>query len=368
MAKRSNGEGSIRKLPSGSWRAEIMDGFTAEGKRNIVRFSGKTKAEVLEKLREHQRRIDLNVHLDKNIGFSSWADMWYADYETQVQPSTYAGYKYTLKLLKKHFGQTPICNILPIHVNRYTDKLVEQGYSVSQLRKCRAMMIQIFYAAEDNGLIVKNPAVRAKKIRKKDKLPTQNHRKKDAFTDEEIVRLNHDLPEDLIGNGTRAMLGTGMRVQELLALTRDDIAADGATVKINKAIEMVNGQPQLDVPKSECSYRVIPVPTQYRKALVFLRENGGVDRIYQPGDKLYYGVGSFRRRYYTALKKIEGVRMLTPHCCRHTYATQLEMKGVPLQMIAKLMGHASVETTGEYLHTNFETLLDAVSVLNKEES
>lgn len=364
MAKRANGEGSIRKLPSGSWRAEIMDGFTDAGKRNIVRFTGKTKAEVQEKLREHQRLIDLNVHLDKNIDFSTWADTWYEDYKSQVQPSTYAGYKYTLKLLKKHFGQTPICSILPIHVNRFTDRLVEQGYSISQLRKCRAMLIQIFYAAEDNGLIVKNPAVRAKKIRKKDKHPAQNNHKKDAFTDEEIIRLNHGLPEDLIGNGTRAMLGTGMRVQELLALTKEDIAEDGSTVEISKAIEMVNGKPQLDVPKSECSYRTIPVPNLYRKALIFLRENSGEDRIYQPGDKPYYGVGSFRRRYYTALKKIEGVRMLTPHCCRHTYATQLEKKRVPLQMIATLMGHASAEVTGEYLHTNIETLTDAVSVLN----
>lgn len=71
MAKRANGEGSIRKRPNGTWRAEIMDGFTDMGKRKIVRFSGKTKAEVQEKLREHQRLIDLNVHLDKNIDFST---------------------------------------------------------------------------------------------------------------------------------------------------------------------------------------------------------------------------------------------------------------------------------------------------------
>ncbi len=363
MAKRANGEGSIRKLPSGAWRAEIMDGYTDEGKRNIVRFSEKTRAEVLDKLHEHQRRIAQNVHLDKNIGFSTWADAWYADYESQVQPSTYAGYKYTLAILKKHFGETPVCRILPIHINHFTDELVKQGYSVSLLKKCRAMLVQIFCAADDNGLIVRNPAVRAKKIRK-DKRPAEFKHKKDAFTDEEIARLNSGLPGDLIGNGTRAMLGTGMRVQELLALAKEDIAADGSTVEINKAIEMVDGQPRLDVPKSERSFRTIPVPAQYRGSLIYLRENGGADRIYQPGNKPYYGVGSFRRRYFTALSKIEGVRTLTPHCCRHTYATQLEMRGVPLQMIAKLMGHASVETTGEYLHTSLDTLTEAVAVLN----
>lgn len=243
---------------------------------------------------------------------------------------------------------------------------MEKGYSLSQIRKCRAMLIQIFYAAEDNGLIVKNPAVRAKKIRKKDKRLAKAVHVKDSFSEHEIRCLCQELPHDLIGEGTRAMLGTGMRLQELLALTSEDIAEDGSSVRINKAIEMVDGQPQLDVPKSELSNRSIPVSVEYRKALLFLRGNGGPDRIYQPGRQPYYGVGSFRRRYYTALKHISGVRRLSPHCCRHTYATVLEKRGVPLQVIAKLMGHASVETTGVYLHTDMDTLTNAVSVLDEE--
>ena len=48
--KRSNGEGCIRKTKSGSWRGEIMDGYTPEGKRHIVRFTAKTRAGVLDKL------------------------------------------------------------------------------------------------------------------------------------------------------------------------------------------------------------------------------------------------------------------------------------------------------------------------------
>ena len=130
--------------------------------------------------------------------------------------------------------------------------------------------------------------------------------------------------------------------------------------------EMVDGKPHLDVTKSELSTRIIPVPPDYRHSFVFLRENGGRDRIFQPGKNPYYGVGSFRRRYYTALRKVEGVRELSPHCCRHTYATQLEKRGVPLQIIARLMGHARVETTGEYLHTSLDTLTNAIAVFDGE--
>lgn len=201
-------------------------------------------------------------------------------------------------------------------------------------------------------------------MRKKRQLGKVEAKRKDAFTDEEILLLNRDLPDDLIGHSIRAMLGTGLRVQELIALTRDDIAEDGSSVDVNKAIEMVDGTPHLDVTKSELSNRVVPVPTSRRPSFVFLREHGGPDRIFQPGDKPYYGVGSFRRRYYTALKKVEGVHSLTPHCRRHTYATQLEKNGVPLQIIARLMGHARLETTGVYLHTKSDTFAAAVDVLN----
>lgn len=363
MGKRSNGDGNIRKQKNGTWRAELMDGYTDEGKRNVVRFSGKTRAEVKEKLRAYQQQVEANIHLDKDLSFGEFADLWYADYRSQVQPSTYSGYKYTLALLKKHFGAMPLYEILPLHINRFLDEIVAQGYSSSQLRKCRAMLIQIFTAAEDNGLVVRNAARSAKKIRKKRQLGKVEAVRKDSFTDEELALLNRDLPDDLIGHGIRAMLGTGLRVQELIALTRDDIADDGSWVDVNKAIEMVDGKPKLDVTKSELSNRIVPVPPSYRPSFLFLRANGGAERIYQPGDKPYYGVGSFRRRYYTALKKVEGVRSLTPHCCRHTYATQLEKKGVPLQIIARLMGHARAETTGVYLHTKLDTLAAAVDVL-----
>lgn len=56
--KRSNGEGCIRKTKSGSWRGEIMDGYTPEGKRHIVRFTAKTRAGVLDKIRAYRAHMD----------------------------------------------------------------------------------------------------------------------------------------------------------------------------------------------------------------------------------------------------------------------------------------------------------------------
>ncbi len=44
-----------------------------------------------------------------------------------------------------------------------------------------------------------------------------------------------------------------------------------------------------------------------------------------------------------------------PHWCRHTYATRLLRAGAPLEVVSKLLGHASVTTTSEvYGHLSVE--------------
>lgn len=363
--KRSHGEGNIRKTANGSWRGEIMDGYTSDGKRNIVRFAGETRGEVLDKIRAYRTNADSGVRIDKKMSFASWADAWYEDYKTEVQPSTYSGYQYTLSTLKNSFGEDILSEILPIHINRFMDKLMSDGYSLSMIRKCRAMLIQIFDAADNNGLILRNPARKAKSIRKKGEELSGVGREKDAFTEEEVSRLLTVLPNNLLGNSIRTMLGTGMRVQELLALQAEDIDEDGAFIRVTKAVKMVDGVPQLGPPKSSRSRRVIPIPMQFRPYVCYLREHGGTPYIWtHPDGNPLYAVGSFRRRYYTALKMVGHVRRLSPHCCRHTYVTQLQANGVPMETIATLTGHSNIKTTEGYLHQSPEILAKAVEVLN----
>ena len=102
--KRSHGEGSVRKLKSGNWHGEVMDGYSADGKKRIISFSAATKAEVLDKIRDYQNKKDAHIHVDKKLTLSNWADLWYCDYKSQVQASTYSGYQYTLKIIKEQMG------------------------------------------------------------------------------------------------------------------------------------------------------------------------------------------------------------------------------------------------------------------------
>ena len=363
MAKRSNGEGSVRRRGNGTWAGELMDGYTNDGKKKVLYFSGKTKAAVLQKMKEYRRLVETeDIHIDKDLLFDNWADSWYADYESEVQPSTYASYKYTLKILKEYFSGMKLVDIRLLNINQFQDFLQKKAYSVSQISKCRAMLIQIFDAAIDNDVLARNPARSAKKL----KMQTEEYkmRKKDSFTDEEIEILMANLPHDLLGHSIRFLIGTGIRVQELLALREDDISPDGSSVHISHAIKMVNGIPTMGPPKSKAGIRTVPIPKDYQGSACFLRKEGRYTLIWKGSEGNYYSVGTFRRRFYRALHEIDGVRLLSPHCCRHTYVTRLEARGVSLDRIARLVGHSNIRTTTGYDHTRLETLAETVKVLN----
>ena len=364
--RRANGEGSIKQLPSGQWHAQIMDGKKPDGSKNIVYFTAHSRREVVAQIREYWKCRDEGEVASSNLTFAEWADYWYGDYQYQVQPSTFCGYQYTLRMLKDYFGNRRIQQIKPMEISAFFDYMKRVDYSNSYITKCRCMLIQIFDAAESNEITTSNPARKAKVRRSVATLyddPKDN--KRDAFSDEEIALLKAKLKDDLTGNSILSMIGTGLRPQELLALNPEDIAIDGSTITVNKAIKMVGGIPTLGPPKSERGNRIVPVPEAYRKHILYLRCYGGEKHIWTSRrESGLYDVGVFRKKYYKALLAAPQVRKLSPHCCRHTYVSMLERNGVPMERIARLAGHTQVSTTDRYLHVDLETLSNTVAVLN----
>ena len=281
MGRKSNGEGSIKRLPSGSWRGQLMDGYNAEGRRNVLSFTAPTKKEVQRKIREYLSAKEAGeiIIAAKGKSFSDWADLWYEDHKDQVQPSTYSGYKYTLQLLKDGIKDRPIQDVKPIDINKFLNAMAKAGCSLSKISKCRAMLIQIFDFAESNDAVKRNPARLAKVIRDKDDAGT----KKDAFEEDEVRRLREELPRNKLGHSIRLLFGSGIRVQELLALIKNDIAIDGSAVKIQRAVKMVDGKAVLGPTKSKAGVRIVPIPESYRESALYLRNHSGESFIWCSG-------------------------------------------------------------------------------------
>ena len=163
-----------------------------------------------------------------------------------------------------------------------------------------------------------------------------------------------DLPQDKTGHTIRLMLSTGMRTQEVLALELQHIEPDGSCIHIRQAVNMVKGRPYIGPPKTATSVRDVPVPPNVQPCAVFLREQAGKFVWESPIAGQPVNPSHFRDKYRNALFKVPGVRMLTPHSCRHTYVSQLQALGVDMETIQSMVGHADIEMTQHYLHVQEE--------------
>lgn len=73
-------------------------------------------------------------------------------------------------------------------------------------------------------------------------------------------------------------------------------------------------------------------------------------------------------RHLRKLCKEVGVRCTGWHLLRHTFASRLAARGVPIFTIQKLLGHSTVLMTERYAHLAPSSFQDAVMVLDQEPS
>jgi len=74
---------------------------------------------------------------------------------------------------------------------------------------------------------------------------------------------------------------------------------------------------------------------------------------------------NLRRTLNSALKRA-GIKDVTPHTLRHTFATRLAQRGVDIYKIAKLLGHKDIRMTLRYAHHSPDSLRDGVRILESD--
>ena len=352
--KRSHGEGTLSRKANGRWEIQIMVGRKPDGKRDIRSFSGDTQREAKAKRDEFLRKRAAGLLTGQDLRFEEWADTWYENHKDNIKPTTQESYRYTLRILKDHFGRRKLAEIKAMDVEQFLKKLRKEGRSDTCLAQCRGMLYQIFNKAAANDIVLKNPVAFADKMRKGPR------REKEAFTADEMRILFRELPDDRIGWSIRLMIGTGMRTQELLALEPRHISPDGTSINIAQAVVMVKGTAQIGTPKSYDSYRTIPVPDLVQYCARNLRNTDKKFIWEAKKPDMPCNPSYFRALFKQTLENIEGVRVLTPHCCRHTYVSQMVALGVDPKTIQSIVGHADIDMTMHYAHAQEPQRQEAV--------
>ncbi len=172
------------------------------------------------------------------------------------------------------------------------------------------------------------------------------------LTDDEIdALLAAPDPATWIGRRDRALLlvgiQTGLRVSELTALRRQDVAlGNGAHVRCHGKGRKLRCTPlRREVVKVLRAWlrELSPAPEQP----VFPSSRGG----HLSEDAVERRVAKHAEIAQQRCRSLAAKRV-TPHTLRHTTAMQLLQRGVDRSVIALWLGHESIETTQVYLHAD----------------
>jgi integrase len=248
------------------------------------------------------------------------------------------------------FGKMPVGNITTQHVEQYKAQQVRTGVSNKTVNNRLAVLSKCLVTAADWLQFEKAPP-RIKML----KCPLVET---DWLTPEEagllLSQARGTLFEMLL-----VTLRTGMRQGEVRGLQWDAINWGNRAVSVrhswNDRIRV------LEAPKSNRE-RVIPLDSEVLELLAQRKLRSGFVFVDASGNPF----GRERlNAHLTALCKNVGLRRITWHILRHTFATHLMMRGVAVNTVQKLLGHASITTTMRYAHVPSSSLREAIDVLGR---
>jgi integrase len=249
------------------------------------------------------------------------------------------------------WGAVPLAKVDHSAAQAWISGLGER-LSPATVRECYRLTSGVLRSAVRDRLIGFNPC-EGVRLPKRRRLDTDDQT---ITRDELSAKLLPAVPDRY-----RALValaaGTGLRWGECVGLRWDALDLDLAAVRVVRVAEEVSGQVRLKpYPKSKAGRRNVPLPV----FVVRLLRNHARD--YQPGETgLVFTArtgapvkrGTFRARIWKPALLRSGLPVaLRFHDLRHSYATWLVSDGVPINDVAKVMGHEQASTTlDRYTHS-----------------
>lgn len=291
-----------------------------------------------------------------------WIPRYLRSYKwNTIRPDSY----YTLELVVSKIPDSlramDLCDIKPMHLQEFVNAFGCTA-SKSYMDKMHVMLNGLFAAAVDNELCERNSAARLK-------YPRIKEQPRETFTKEEVQKIlafAMVYDKQRIGVAVMTLLLTGLRRGELLGLKETDITDN--TLSVNRAVYLENHKARVieHEAKTESSLRTVPLLPELSYRLHHLPHKGEFLFSTKSGTLLH--PRNFTRDYdafFCQLREAEpSVRRLSPHCCRHTFATLTRESGADIRVVQELLGHADIKTTARYSHAYLNEMDAAVKKLH----
>jgi integrase len=352
MGRRGNGEGSIYQDSDRRWRAVVNCGMH-NGKRQRKKLSGRTRAEVAEKLKKALRDQQQGLPLiTERQSLSQFITRWLAE---KIKPrrayKTYTSYSQELMThILPALGGVALNKLSAQDLDRYlTDKLA-LGLSPRTVQYHHAIIRCALNQALRWDLVPRNIATLVQP-------PVVPKHAVNPYTAAEAKAFLLAVQGHRLEAIYTVAVACGLRQGETLGLQWSDIDLECGQMNVRTQLQRDESRKlSLSKLKTDSSIRRIELPEVCVTALRMRREQQVQERQLagtrwvQTGLVFTTRVGTgidqrnLLRHYYTVAKAV-GLRRIRYHDLRHTAASLLLALGVPMTAVRNILGHTDIRTT-----------------------
>lgn len=348
-----------------------------------------TLSEFMQKLQAKHNEIDRGI-IDRKTRLQDFAEQWLETYKSEtVGDDWFDNLSYiVLRKVVPSIGNRSLGNIQPLHVQQFLNDC--SHYSQEYVNKIFRATKELFDSAYKNGGLDRNFSEDL--VRPKGK--KSNPRRSITDREREILLqvLSGKITEDFYKTNTFASdpkphrgnlfckfcLYCGLRPSESAALIWKDIDFKTGILTVSRAWDKKG---RSKYPKSDAGFRQIPIPEIFLNELCSCKRDPFEPATLIDGKSPTIGR---RRSMWNDIRRLMNIGMgcrveqdelITPfplaedfvmYNLRHTYCTDLEKAGVPINIACRLMGHSDIALTSKiYTHACFETLETARSLINQ---
>lgn len=387
----------------------IRKSFVADGKQYIV--CGKTEAEAVEKLaakKEAVRRAELTKGVNYTI--EDWADTWLTTYvKPKVRKPGQPKKKGTMTQKSYEMYEDKINGyIIPAlrgkKLRSVTDTMLQgvlnqqAEMSESHAKKVRMILRAMFSQAAFSRIIPFDPAVKLT-------IPASTTvKKRRSLTAEERAVLMQVAKTHRCSLWIRFLMRTGLRPGESAALRVRHLDMETRLIHVCEAVE--SGTTVIATPKTSAGDRYVPIPSDIyadlerhisgkdKNDFVFTQEDGksmmtptvmtnnwrsfarqmdiamGAEmtahgHIYDPKDLDKDGKPLYPDKTGNPKNGHKIAPDLVLYCLRHTYGTDLQRAGVPINIAKAIMGHSDISVTANvYTDATIEDAMSACALMD----
>ncbi len=259
---------------------------------------------------------------------TAFIELWLG---TKVSVHTRRAYRSEMDRFRQAMDK-PLAWVTMADLQAYAEQLGQGGHKPATQNRALTAIKSLLSFGQETGYLPFNVGA-AVKLR-----PNPDGLAQRILEESEVAKLIDQAPPGRDQLLLRLLYVSGVRVSELAQLKWCDLMPRAEAGQIT-----VFG-------KGGKTRAILLKPKTWNALWALRGEAGAVDPVFRSQKGGHLDVSQIRRIVYAAAKRAGLPKKVSPHWLRHAHASHALDRSAPIHLVQATLGHASVSTTGRYLH------------------